>query len=59
MESVREFESALNELGKDATIVVYDGANHAFANPTGTRYNAEAAEDAWEKTTAFFATHLQ
>ncbi|TDJ32478.1 MAG: dienelactone hydrolase family protein [Gammaproteobacteria bacterium] len=58
VESVREFENALNELGKDATIVVYDGANHAFANPTGTRYNAEAAADAWEKTTAFFAKNL-
>jgi len=59
VESVREFESALNQLGKDATIVVYDGANHAFANPTGTRYDAKAAEDAWEKTTTFFSRNLQ
>jgi carboxymethylenebutenolidase len=57
--SVREFESALNELGKNATIVVYDGADHAFANPSGPRYNAEAAEDAWERTTAFFAENLR
>lgn len=59
VESVRQFESALNDLGKDATIVVYDGADHAFANPSGTRYNAEAAEDAWTKTTEFFARHLK
>ena len=30
----------------------------AFANPSGTRYQAEAAADAWAKTVAFFAEHL-
>jgi len=57
--TVREFESALHALGKDATIRVYEGANHAFANPSGTRYNAEAARDAWDKTTAFFEENLK
>ncbi|MEL6778222.1 MAG: dienelactone hydrolase family protein, partial [Cyanobacteria bacterium J06597_16] len=32
---------------------------HAFANPSGKNYDEVAAEDAWEKTTAFFASHLQ
>lgn len=59
VETVREFESALDSLGKEATIHVYEGADHAFANPSGTRYNAEAAEDAWEKTMAFFAQNLR
>jgi len=58
MESVRAFESALNDLGKDAAIHVYDGADHAFANPSGTRYQKDAAEDAWQKTLAFFKEHL-
>ncbi len=58
VETVRSFEAALNELGKSAEIYVYDGANHAFANPSGTRYNAQAAEDAWGKTTAFLSQHL-
>jgi carboxymethylenebutenolidase len=57
--TVREFESALHALGKDATIRVYEGANHAFANPSGTRYNAEAARDAWDKTTTFFEDNLK
>jgi carboxymethylenebutenolidase len=35
-----------NELGKSAEIYIYEGADHAFANPSGTRYNPEAAEDA-------------
>jgi len=56
---VREMEAALETLGKDTTIVVYPGAGHAFANPSGTRYQPEAAKDAWEKTTAFFAEHLK
>ena len=58
IESVREFEAALNDLGKDASVLVYDGADHAFANPSGTRYDAEAAEDAWAETLAFFEKHL-
>jgi carboxymethylenebutenolidase len=58
LEGVRKFEAALAELGKPASIHVYEGADHAFANPSGTRYNAEAAEDAWSKTLAFFAQHL-
>jgi carboxymethylenebutenolidase len=58
VESVREFESVMKELDKDVTVQVYEGANHAFANPTGDRYDAEAAEDAWSRTTAFLEQHL-
>ncbi|NET39464.1 MAG: dienelactone hydrolase family protein [Cyanothece sp. SIO1E1] len=57
--TVKEFEAALNGLGKDAQIYVYEGANHAFANPSGNRYNATAAELAWERTIEFFNQHLQ
>jgi carboxymethylenebutenolidase len=58
VESVREFEAALERLGKPAEIHVYEGADHAFANPSGTRYDAEAAADAWARTTAFLREHL-
>jgi len=58
VETVREFEAALDTLGKEASIHVYEDADHAFANPTGTRYQAPAAEDAWAKTLSFFAKHL-
>ena len=57
--SVRAFEAALAALGKDAEIVVYDDADHAFANPSGQRYNAIAAADAWRRTQAFLARHLE
>ena len=59
VDSVREFESALNELGKDASIHIYDGADHAFANPSGRNYQEEPAKDSWEKTLAFFGEHLK
>ena len=57
VDTVRAFESALQELGKNATFHYYD-ADHAFANPSGGNYDAEAAEDAWDKTVAFFREHL-
>ena len=39
--------------------VVYQGAAHAFHNDTGAAYNAEAACDAWARTTAWFNKHLR
>lgn len=56
---VRAFESTLEGLGKDAEVHVYEGAGHAFANPSGERYEPEAAADAWEKTLVFLAEHLK
>lgn len=59
VETVQEFESALKSLDKPVEIYVYEGADHAFANPSGNRYNAEAAEDAWQKTITFLNEHLK
>lgn len=56
---VNKFEAALNEAGVNNSIHIYEGANHAFANPSGNRYKKEAAEDAWKKTVAFFEQHLK
>jgi carboxymethylenebutenolidase len=57
--TVRQFESALKKLGKPVDVKIYDGAGHAFANSSGGNYRPEAAKDAWQRTTAFFARHLQ
>jgi carboxymethylenebutenolidase len=54
----REFEANLQLLGKDAEIIVYEHADHAFANPSGTRYDPDAAADAWQRTLTFFREHL-
>ncbi|KKD39991.1 MAG: dienelactone hydrolase family protein [Limnoraphis robusta] len=59
VETVRQFEAALKQVGKSPEIYIYENADHAFANPSGTRYNAEAAEDAWKKTITFLNQHLK
>ncbi len=59
VQDVENFKSALKGLGKPADINLYPGVGHAFANPSGKNYNAAAAEDAWKKTTAFFAAQLK
>lgn len=38
--------------------VIYEGADHAFHNDTGSRYNADAARDAWNRTLAWFGRYL-
>lgn len=59
VESVRAFETALVKQGTPVDINVYAGVGHAFANPSGKNYMAEAAEDAWERTTRFLAANLK
>lgn len=56
--TVEAFRATLEALRKDYEIEIYPGVGHAFANPTGRNYNAEAASDAWSKTLAFLARHL-
>lgn len=56
---VRAMENELEALGKPVTIVVYPDADHAFANPSGQRYDEAAATDAWKRATEFFAAHLK
>jgi len=40
-------------------IVIYPGADHAFFNDTGQRYNAAAARSAWQRVTAWFDRYLK
>ena len=58
VESVEAFRAALERLRKEHEVHIYPGVGHAFANPTGRNYNAEAAEDAWARTLEFLARHL-
>src|SRR5690606_333931 len=55
---VRRFEQTLRDLGKTVEIHVYEGAGHAFANPSGQNYQAAAAQDAWARTLTFLNRHL-
>lgn len=53
------FERAMAEADKaDLLDVNWYVANHAFANPTGARYDQDDAELAWARTQTFFARYL-
>ncbi|WP_438024188.1 dienelactone hydrolase family protein [Sorangium sp. So ce233] len=55
---VNEFDKALHEAGVEHEVLRYD-ADHAFANPSGERYDTKAAADAWEKVRRFLAAKLK
>ncbi len=57
-DSVKAMAAALDRLGRTETMLFFD-AGHAFANPSGKNYNAAAAEEAWKRTTEFFAHYLK
>jgi carboxymethylenebutenolidase len=57
-EMVGGFEAAMNDAGKAYETHWYV-ANHAFANPTGGRYDEEDAQLAWARTLTFLAQHLR
>ena len=59
VESVQEFEQALNQLGIENEIYLYEGVGHAFANPSNPGHDAEKTEDAWSKTVAFLNRTLK
>ena len=57
-DKVAAFDQALSAAGVKHEFHAYD-ADHAFANPSGGRYNGKAAKDAREKTRAFLASSLR
>jgi carboxymethylenebutenolidase len=57
-EKVAAFDQALTEAGVKHEFHAYD-ADHAFANPSGGRFNGEAAKDAWEKTLKFLDANVR
>ena len=58
VDSVNAFRDALERLEKPHEIHIYPDVGHAFANPTGRNYNADAAQDAWAKTLDFLERYM-
>lgn len=58
LDDVRAFEAAAAEADVSLDLHVFAGAEHAFANPSGQRYDAAAADAAWALTIAFLNEHL-
>jgi carboxymethylenebutenolidase len=59
VESVKQFEEALNKNGITNEIYIYKGVGHAFANPSGDNYAPQETHDAWEKTVSFLKKYLK
>jgi carboxymethylenebutenolidase len=57
-------ESALQAHGVQTEVKLYPNSDHAFFNDTRkdephTPYDAHAAQDAWQRTLAFFRQHVK
>jgi carboxymethylenebutenolidase len=50
--------AALDAAGMPHDVVIEAGADHAFFNDTGQRYNAVAAQDAWTRMQDWFGQYL-
>jgi carboxymethylenebutenolidase len=55
---VAKLDAELTRLGKTHEFHFYPGAGHAFMNEGRPSYRAEAAQDAWKKTAAWFDKYL-
>ena len=58
IDSVHQFDEALDTLGIENEIYVYD-LGHAFANPSNPGHDPKSTEDAWMKTVDFLNKHLK
>jgi carboxymethylenebutenolidase len=58
LSQVHKIEETLRTLGKSSEVKVYAGADHGFFCDERASYHPEAAQDAWEKTKAWFAKYL-
>jgi carboxymethylenebutenolidase len=52
-------EEAMTENNKIYEKMIYPNAGHAFNNDTGSRYNPEAAQDAWARSLAWFDKYVR
>ena len=58
-EAARALEATLHGLGKDATVHVYEGVEHAFFNDARPEvYDADTAALAWSRTLEFLHAQL-
>jgi len=58
-EMVDGFEKAVADAGiSDKVTVHWYEADHAFANPSGARYDADDAKQAWDRTMTFLKENL-
>jgi carboxymethylenebutenolidase len=56
--TAEHIEAAMRANNKIFEKVIYPNADHAFHNDTGSRYNPEAARDAWARTLNWFGRYV-
>jgi carboxymethylenebutenolidase len=56
--TIPKAEAALRAAGLHYQVRVFDGADHAFFNDTGQRYQPNAAREAWSATLDWFGKYL-
>lgn len=54
-----KYEEALKAAGVKYEAYFYPGTQHGFNNNTTPRFDAKAAQLAWQRSVAFFRTHLK
>jgi carboxymethylenebutenolidase len=54
--AIEEAMAANNKIYEN---IIYPNAGHAFNNDTGSRYNPEAAQDAWMRSLAWFEQYVR
>ena len=58
VQNVEQFEDQLNSLDIDNQIHIYQGAGHAFANPSREGFLVNETRDSWSKTLEFLSNNL-
>lgn len=59
IDSVNQFQKALNETGITNEIYIYPNVGHAFANPSNDNYAPNETADAWKRTLSFLDKYLK
>jgi carboxymethylenebutenolidase len=57
--TMEPYREALQAAGVQHEMHIYPGTLHGFHNDSTPRYDKEAADLAWQRTVAFFNTHLR
>jgi carboxymethylenebutenolidase len=57
-QGIPAIEEAMRQNNKIYEKMIYPNADHAFHNDTSSRYNPEAAQDAWRRTLEWFGKYV-
>jgi carboxymethylenebutenolidase len=58
VDTVKQFQQALTQLGIKNEIYIYPGVGHAFANPSNPNYASNETADSWKKTLDFLNKYV-